>query len=221
MSLAQQPYDPSGGVDLNLPIRAVNRSDAPVTWKYARVDHILQPGVSTFVPYMAMVYYQGDPRSIDKPGRPMHEQYRRNEYERLHIVHGVYENTEQWANVPIIDCYPIDSDIPFNTVLRDPTGANMSDQAHDEAEISLMRRSMEEMANQLRIMQAQVASRESAEAAISRAGIDPDDLDRQATTERGIVPDGQSMLGEHPIKKSATAKARPKPGEGPSVTKDE
>ncbi len=222
-AVAQQQIDGQGGVDLGIPIRAVNRGTVPITWLYARVKYLLQPETPTFVPYMAMCYYQGDPRAIDRPGRPMHEQYRRNEYARLRIVHGVYENESAWEGIATVDCYPIDSDIPFNTVLRDPEGVNMGDTQRDDAEISLMRASMESMAQQLRVMQAQVAAKEQADGALSAAGIDPADLDRQATTSRALSPEeatGQSMVGQTPERRSPVAKTRPARGEGPAVTKD-
>lgn len=224
MSIAQQPTDDLGNVDLNLPVRAVNRSDSPVTWMYARVKHLLQPGTPTFVPYMAMVYYCGDPRAIDHPGGPLHQQYRRNEYARLNIVHGVYEGEERsWDDVPVVDCYPIDSDVPFNTVLRDPDGVNMVDEKRDNTEMSLMRRSMEEMASKLRSMQAQVAIRESSEAATLAAGFDPADLDIERTTSRALTPEevtGESMVGQAPVRKVPVPKTRHKAGEGPEVTVD-
>ena len=221
---AQQQLDGQGGVDLNIPIRAVNRSDKPVIWLYDRVKHTLMPNVPTFVPYMAMVYYQGDPRAIDHPGRPVQEQYRRNEYARLRIVHGVYENEDHWARVPEIDCFPIDSDVPFATVLRDPEGATLAEDQRDNSQARFLQAQMEDMAAKMRAMQAQLAAQQQAEGATEAAGFDPADLDRQATTSRAIAPEeatGASMVGAAPERRSPVAKKRPAPGEGPAVTKDE
>lgn len=222
----QQPLDPNGGIDLNIPIRAINRSDTPVTWEYARVKYLLQPDQPTFVPYMAMVYYQGDPRAIDLPTGRQQEQYRRNEFARLRILHGVYEGNVQhnsWADIPQIDCYPINSDIPFNTVLRDPEGVNLTEQKRDNSQSQFLQRQLEEMAAQMRVMQGQLAQQQQADGSLAAAGIDPADLDRQAATSKAIAPEeatGQSMVGPSPSRRPPAPKTRTKPGEGPAVTKD-
>lgn len=212
-------------LDEGIPVRAVNDSSEPITWRYARVKHVLNPGVPTFIPYLAMCMYQGDPRAIDLPtGRPQ-DQHRRNEYARLRVHCGVYEDDAKWATVPHthVTCYPIDSDVPFNTVLRDPDGVNQADEKSSNSQAQFLQQKMEEMANQMRVMQAQLAMQQNAEGAIVAANIDPADLDRQATTSRAISPEeatGQSMIGARPVQKSQAAKKRPAAGEGPAVTKD-
>lgn len=219
-----QQLDASGGVDLGIPVRAVNRSTSPITWVYARAKHILQPGQHTFVPYMAMVYYQGDPRAIDVPGGRQHEQFRSNELARLRIVHGIYEESEghnKWDEIPLVECYPIDSDVPFATVLRDPEGHSLTEQRQDLGQTKFLQDEMERMAAQLRILQAQAAASQQSDAALGAAGIDPTDLDRAATTSKAISPEeatGQSMVGASPTPRPKT---RAKAGEGPAVTVDE
>lgn len=224
-SASSQHYRESGELDVGIPVRAVNNSDAPITWMYDRVKYVLAPGVATFIPYLAMCMYQGDPRAIDLPTGREHDQHRRNEYARLRIHCGVYENDAQWAHVPHaqVTCYPIDSDVPFNTVLRDPEGVNQSEAKADNNQTMFLQAQMEQMANQMRVMQAQLAASQSADLAIAAADIDPDDLDHQVTTSKAVAPEeatGQSMVGAHPVQKSQAAKKRPAPGEGPAVTKD-
>lgn len=226
-SPASSPHYRDGHLDTGIPVRAVNNSDAPIQWMYDRVKYILQPNIPTFIPYMAMCMYQGDPRSIDLPtGREL-DQHRRNEYARLRIHCGVYEDDAKWPGVPHmhVTCYPIDSDVPFNTVLRDPEGVSQADTKADNNQTQFLQTKMEEMANQMRVMQAQLAANQSADAALSAANIDPADLDRQATTSRAITPEeatGQSMVGAHPAQKSKwkVTKGRPAEGEGPGVTRD-
>lgn len=224
---ASSHYSQSGELNLGIPVRAVNNSDTPITWMYDRVKYVLQPGIPSFVPYLAMCLYQGDPRAIDKPGDDPHTKYRREEYARLRIHCGVYENDAAWETVPHtkVTCYPIDSDIPFNTVLRDPEGVNQAEQRADLNQSAFLQKQVEEMASQLRVLQAQAAAAQSADAAREQAGFDPADLDRQETTSRAITPEeatGQSMVGAHPVQKSksAVAKKRPAAGEGPAVTRD-
>lgn len=224
MQTASSQHYRDGILDTNIPIRAVNNSDEPITWMYANSKYVLQPHVPTFIPYMAMCFYQGDPRAIDHPGEDEARQYRRNEYAELRIRCGVYEDDAKWATCPHtqVICYPIDSDVPFNTVIRDPEGVNQTEAKATNNEQAFLRNQMESMAAQMRVLQAQLASQQNGEAALSAAGIDPADLDRAATTSKSISPEeatGQSMVGQRPIQKSG--KARPKPGEGPGVTVDE
>lgn len=226
-SASSQHYRGDGHLDTGIPVRAVNNSDAPITWGYDRVKYVLAPGVATFIPYLAMCLYQGDPRAIDLPGDRAHEQHRRKEYARLRIHCGVYEDEAKWEGVPHtkVTCYPIDSDIPFNTVLRDPEGVNQAEAKADNNQTAFLQAQMEQMANQMRVMQAQLASAQSADSARAIADFDADDLDHQATTSKAVSPEeatGQSMVGQHPVQKekSQVAKKRPAPGEGPAVTKD-
>lgn len=214
-----------GLLDENIPVRAVNESDEPITWQYARVKYVLQPHTPSFIPYMAMALYQGDPRAIDLPGDDPNVKYRREEYARLRIHCGVYENDAAWETCPHtkVTCYPIDSDVPFNTVLRDPEGANQGDMRADNSQAAFLTQQLEQMASQMRAMQAQLAMQTQADSALGAAGIDPLDLDRQATVSKSVSPEeaaGGSMVGAHPVQKSKAAKVRPAPGEGPAVTKD-
>ena len=222
---ATQREDGLGGIDLTTPVRAINRSDKPLVWKYARIKHTLLPGEQTYIPYLCMCLWQGDPRAVNMPNGRAHEQYRRNERERLAVLWGVYENHDQWAQVPKVDCYPIDSDVPFATVIADPDGLSVAGESRTNNELDLLRRETERMAAQLRTLQSTVAVRESQEAAIAGAGMDPEDLDHQVTTSRAITPEeatGQSMVGAAPVRKSPSqvAKKRMPEGEGPQVTKD-
>lgn len=223
MQSATSQHYRDGLLDTNIPIRAVNNNAEPVVWWYANAKYTLLPGQPTFVPYLAMCFYQGDPRAIDHPGDDPATKYRRNEYAELRIRCGVYENDAAWDTCPHmhIVCYPIDSDVPFNTVIRDPEGVNQAEARADSSEQSFLRNQMESMAAQMRVMQAQLAAKEFADAALTMSGIDPADLDRQVTTSKAISPEeavGESMVGQHPVQKSG--KARPKAGEGPAVTQD-
>lgn len=218
-------YYRNGELDTNIPVRAVNNSDQPITWTYDRVKYVLPPGVPTFIPYLCMCLYQGDPRAIDLPTGREHEQYRRNEYARLRIHCGVYEDDTLWEDCihTRVTCYPIDSDVPFETVLRDPEGASLSGEKATNNQTQFLTQQMEQMAAQLRVLQAQAAASANADAALTAADIDPADLDHQVTTSKAIAPEeatGQSMVGAHPVQKSQAAKKRPAPGEGPQVTKD-
>jgi len=213
--VAMQPPDGLGAHSINtdLPVRAILDSShpEPVTWLYARQKYVIHPGVPTFVHYMAMCMYQGDPRAVDLPTGREHEQYRRNEYARLHIVHGVYEGSEghrKWTDVAPISCYPIDSDVPFNTVLRDPEGVNLAAEKQDMSQSKFLQDQMESMAAQMRIMQAQLANQQAADGAISAANVDPADLDRQATVARGVMPESlaESMVGASPTRRGVMAR---------------
>lgn len=220
--LAQQPFDASGGVDLGLPVRAVNSGDTAVTWTYDRQKYVIAAHSERMVPYMAMCLYQGDPRSINVPGGRQHEQFRDQQLRHLRVLYGVYEESEghnRWDEIPAhhVTCYPLDSDVPFNTVLRDPDGAGLEGQVEGQSQLRLMQDTMDRMAVSMRAMQAQIAQQEQIDGALANAGIDPDDMERQETTSRAASPEeatGQSMVGPSPTRRPA-----PK-GDKAQVTRD-
>lgn len=217
----QQRLDAQGNVDMNMPVRAVNRSDKPITWLYAREPHVLMPGIPTYIPYMAMVHWQGDPRAVDMPGGRLHEQFRRQHREHLRALYGVYENDDRWAQIPLVECYPIDSDVRFETVLLDPDGRSVSTEAASANETEFLRNQLASMQSQMAHMAAQIATRENATAAQAAALMGPEDLDHQVTTSRSVAPE-HSMVGAAPERRPAakTLVKRPAEGEGPAVTKD-
>lgn len=232
-AVAQQRLDGSGGADLNTPVRIVytpkDATDtAPFVIHYAREKYACSPNVPTFVPYLAMVMYLGDPRAINKPGGKIHEQHRRTEVERLRVHWGVYERDEEWARVPNLKAYPIDSDVPFNTVLDDPDGANMDMSAVASRQQSdFIQSEMARMQAEMRAMQAQLQMAQQAEGARTAAGLDPDvPLDPQMTVSRTVAPESPSMVGAHPVARPASTKGRAKPqgenatGTGEGVGRD-
>lgn len=220
---AVQPFDATGGVDLGLPVRAINTGDEEVVWQYDRVRYVIPAHGDRLVPYMAMCLYQGDPRSINVPGGRQHEQFRDQQLRHLRILHGVYEESEghkRWVDIPAhnVTCYPLDSDVPFNTVLRDPDGTNLEGEVQGQSQLRMMQDSMERMASQMRALQAQVAQQEQIEGALAQADLDPEDLERQETTSRAISPEeatGQSMVGPSPTRRAPAPK-----GERAQVTRD-
>lgn len=207
---AVQPLNAEGGVDLGLPVRAVNHSDTDVVWTYDRARYVIPAGGERLVPYMAMVLWQGDPRAIDLPGGRRHEQFRRQQREHLRVLYGVYEHEERWAEIPQVDCYPLDSDVPFNTVLRDPEGVALVDQASGMGQARMMQETMDRMATQLRVLQSKIQQQEQIDGALAAADLDPDDLERQETTHRQVSPEaatGQSMVGPAPTRRSTATPA--------------
>jgi hypothetical protein len=208
-SLAAQPLDASGGADLGLPVRAFNRSDEDVVWQYDRTRHVIPAKGMAYVPYMAMCLWQGDPRAIDVPGGRLHEQFRRNQHHHLSILYGVYEGSDghrQWDDIPLVECYPIDSDIPFNTVLRDPEGANLTDTDTGHSQLRMLQDQLERQAGALRVLQAQVTQQQQIDGALEAADLDPADLERQETAHRTEAPEGQSMVGPTPSRRAPKAK---------------
>lgn len=197
----QQRLDAQGGVDLNIPVRAVNRSDQPVTWEYARQKYVLPPNVAVYVPYEAMVYWQGDPRAIDMPGGKLNEQFRRLQRDHLRALYGVYENDERWATIPLVECYPIDSDLRFETVLLDPDGVSVSSEAASANETEFLRNQLASMQQQVAILAAQVNAQDQANAALDAAGLTPEDMGSQVTTSRAVAPE-HSMLPPQPERRS-------------------
>ncbi len=210
----QQRLDAQGNVDMNIPVRAINRSAAPVTWLYAREKYTLLPGVPMYIPYMAMVYWQGDPRAIDLPGGRLHEQYRRQHREHLRATYGVYENDEKWANIPLVECYPIDSDVRFETVLLDPDGTSLAPEMAEASEVNFLRNQLAAMQSQMAHLAAQIQVKENADDMAERSGMTSDDLDHQVTTSKAIAPE-HPMVGAEPTRRVAK-----KAGAKTAVTKD-
>lgn len=217
----QQRVQEQYGVNTDLPVRAVNRSDKEVKWGYANVVHILMPGVPTYVPFQAMVHWQGHPYAKDLPGGKLHEQERRQQREHLRALHGVYENDDRWAAIPLVECYPIDSDVRFETVLLDPEGTSLSEETASASETEFLRQQLESMRSQMAHLAAQVKMNENAEAARASALIQTsDDLDHQVTTSKAIAPE-HSMVGAAPERRpGGKVVKRVAAGEGPAVTKD-
>lgn len=213
---ALQASDAAGGIDLGIPVRAVNRSLEPVIWQYDRKTYTLLPGQPTYVPYMAMVYYQGDPRAIDLPTGKLHEQHRRLQREHLRVLYGVYENDERWGQIPLVECYPIDSDTRFETVLADPDGVHLAGETGEATQLNQMRAMMEQQAHQLRILQQAVTQQEQTEAAVAASNTDLTDLDRQATEHVDIAPE-HDMVGPAPQRKAPVAKSGRQARDGADV----
>lgn len=209
----QQRLTDQGDIDLNTPVRAVNRSSSPVVWEYARQKHTLMPDIPTYVPYMAMVYWQGDPRAINLPGGKLHEQHRRHQHEHIRTLYGVYENDAKWDTIPLIECYPIDSDVRFETVIHDPDGTSLAPEVAAASETTFLREQLRQMQEQMRVLGEQVRINEANDAAVTATGLDPADLERQATNIKSATPDGGSLVGAAPERKGVVAK-------GGAVTKD-
>lgn len=216
----QQPLDAQGNADINMPVRAINRSDSPVTWLYDRQRYVLMPNVPSYVPYMAMVHWQGDPRAMDLPGGRLHEQFRRQHREHLRTLYGVYENDDKWNQIPLVECYPINSDIRFETVLLDPDGTSLSTESASASETEFLKRQLANMQEQMAHMAAQIQMNESSEAARTAAAMTTDDLDHQVTTSKAAAPE-HSMVGAAPERRSTKSVVKKQAARATAVTKDQ
>lgn len=86
--------------------------------KYDGEVYIIKTGGSAFVPWEAACRWLGDPNLVDDTN----DKSRRNEYNRLSVKYGVYENEELWeANRPTISVYSMDGD-RITMLLDDPEG---------------------------------------------------------------------------------------------------
>lgn len=133
-------------------VRVVNTGDKLLPMEWNSRKYHLKPGGINYVPYDCMKYWCGDPRAFDVPnGRP-HERFRTNEWARLRILYGIYENTSDvqlmTSNLPSIEVYT-PSGLRIPTVLDDPEGLTMDEFANQVSELDSAKSEIELLRNEL------------------------------------------------------------------------
>lgn len=114
------------------------------------------------VPYHMMVYWVGDPRAIDVPGNPK-ERARTHEFERLCVVYGVYENTNnlnpelgKTSNFPDVTVVTPTNEYPITTVLSDPDGETLNVAFQARNDVTHMQEIIAAQAQQMAMLQHQM-----------------------------------------------------------------
>lgn len=193
---AEQQADGLGGVNLDIPVRIVYSTDdpdaQPFKMTYARRDYYAVPNDprGVMVPYLLMCMYMGDPRAFDVPGDKMELKHRRKELERLRVHWGVYDREEAWLTLPKLTAYPLDSDVPFNTVLDDPEGMNLDPTSIQVSETAYLREELERQKGMMMAMQAQLQMREMEQTARQASGLGDDgELVQQMTEQQVAAPE--------------------------------
>lgn len=114
------------------------------------------------VPYHMMVYWVGDPRAIDIPGNPR-ERARTHEFERLCVVYGVYENTNNLnpelgttSNFPNVRVVTPTNEYPITTVLSDPDGETLNVAFQARNDVTHLQDVIAAQAQQMQMLQLQM-----------------------------------------------------------------
>jgi hypothetical protein len=119
-----------GEIDQFVQVRVVNNDRTPLRWQYANRWFEI-PGVDDpdgkrnfeIMPYLAMVYYCGDPRAFDVSDRFRN---RTDEWSRLRTVYGIYDKYPAMAHMlPNVSVYTT-NDKPIWTVLDDHEGTKVN-----------------------------------------------------------------------------------------------
>lgn len=150
----QELIDPDRGMNIiegdYTFVKVINKSDhlVPMEWN-SRKYHI-KPNAERLVPYFCMVHYCGDPRAFDVPG-DMRRRFRSDEWQRLRTLYGVYEHTSDlslMAQIPTLEVFtPSGKRIP--TVLDDPEGTTVQDQAARVSDVDNARMEAQALREQL------------------------------------------------------------------------
>lgn len=145
MSYVEAPGSPG--------VRIVNPDDGrefsgPVA-RYAGARYNIPPGTEVFAPYEAAVLWLGDPTLIDEGVRKP----RRDEYNRLCVKYGVYENSHLMdTQGPTLKVYSLDGQaIPM--LIDDPDGDSVTPDVQTKRENEDLRAAIERQANQLRLLE--------------------------------------------------------------------
>lgn len=182
-------------------VRVVNESDKAFVAKYDKVPYTVPAHGQMFIPYMAMVLYCGDPNAVDVPG-DKNGKYRTEEFERLCVLYGVYENADVGYDLNGVP-YPDggtrwEHDRPnlkvFNaagdqliTVLDDREGAHLTPSTTSAAEENALLASMAAMQQQIATLQAQIAAGQSDPSVMTNGGFPASPAPEHDRTDTPLV----------------------------------
>lgn len=150
------------------------RNSGQAVWKdtYGNVTYRVQPGSEGIVPFEAACLWFGHPDAIDIDPRNRH---RSDEYARLRIRYGVYDDDNLWdQQTPNIEVFDLDGN-RILTVVDDPLGDALSPDDNDGVGRQLLMARVADMEKQLSAMRAQAELAARGEAALANAGEIDDD----------------------------------------------
>lgn len=150
-------------------IQLVNTGEVPWRDQYAKTWYEAAPGERIFIPFFAMCLWFGHPDATDIPG-DRQKQYRLEEYRRLQVRYGVYDDGMDtfMAAVPDVKLYTATGE-PIITVCDDPIGEHLRPVMNDKKQIELMQTAMEQMQKQVAAMEAQILQQQRADDATVKA----------------------------------------------------
>lgn len=195
--------------------RIVNEGDKPFTSKWEGNVFTIRPGSEIMVTQDAANRWTGNPTTVND-GKV---NARREEYNRLRVLYGAYENDEKWeANHPRLAVYDLDGN-RINTVIDDPEGTALTPAPIDRTARS-MQDQMEDMQRQMDAMARAMADQEasaatgvgSTEGRPSSIGPEPEP---EPAREPALVGAGSDSIRSQGQPGSGTEPQPPQPQPGP------
>lgn len=153
-------------------VRIRNLMDKEWTGMYNSQTYRMSPGGECIAPYIAVCNWFGHPEAVDIGPR---ERYRTDEYARLRVFYGVYDDEDKWDELtPKVEVYDLDGN-RIITVIDDPSGSALTPAQSTVAERDLLVRQMTQMQKQMAMMQAQLDTQNRAVAAEDSGDLIEDD----------------------------------------------
>lgn len=154
---------------------------------YDNTEFPIAVGETRLVPYYAMCMWCGDPRAVDHP-TDVRIRHRTDEWKRLRMVYGAYDNAVDIANMLKFRVTTI-AGTPLITVLDDPDGHEInqgnSKQAND---LAAMQRGLDNMNEQVAKQQALIDALLKERNGVVNDGISPAAQTHVATAP-AIIPE--------------------------------
>lgn len=139
--------------------RIVNEGDEPFTSKWEGNTFTIKPKSEIMVTLDAANRWTGNAATVND-GKV---NARREEYNRLRVLYGAYENDEKWVkNQPHLAVYDLDGN-RINTVIEDPEGTRLTATPADKTTRS-MQEQLEDMQRQMEAMTRAIADQEASAA---------------------------------------------------------
>lgn len=184
--------------------RILNLMDREWTGMYNSQSYKMPPGGETIAPYIAVCNWFGHPDAVDVGPR---ERYRTDEYARLRVFYGVYDDEDRWDELtPKVEVYDLEGN-RIITVIDDPSGAHLSPTQTTVLERDNLTRQLAQMDRQMRAMQAQLDQQNRAMAAEDAGDIiNPDDAPVNPNVNPNVIhPDDPSLIVEAQVAKQRQA----------------
>lgn len=190
--------DPSTGkINPYATVKIINNGPDTLVWTYGGTPFEI-PGTQdplrqnfAVIPYELMVMHCGDPRSFDIPGDDRFRE-RTNQWARLRILYGVYDNYPAEANrLPNVEVRTITSDLPIITVLDDPEGTQVNETRQTKDAVSQLQDLIAKQQQQIEYMQAQLDGelKRRNQGPSNRQALTAQQLaDLQTTNDPSVVP---------------------------------
>lgn len=183
-------------------VRIRNLMDREWSAMYNSQTYRMGPGGETIAPYIAVCNWFGHPEAVDMGPR---ERYRTDEYARLRVFYGVYDDEDKWDELtPKVEVYDLDGN-RITTVIDDPSGSALTPAQSTVAERDLLVRQMAQMQKQMAAMQTQLDVQNRQVAAEDTGDIISDDEAPKTVNPHVINPDDPRLAVDAQVSRQKQA----------------